>query len=214
MIQTSKNNTSPGGGNTDTTAAGSESASADEPEGPTDPDDPTVTEDGSDDTDTDETSHLSTAYVAAVRFAFPVAGFVLAVLYIENTYGRIRLDNLYYPYFVIAMLGLFGLTIFVDEVRDLLGRSPSTSFGDSVRARAEKWKRSIGLVFIGLVYLATIEWVGFFVTSFLAMVAIMALGGLRDLKKMIGVSILVLGAIYLLFIRLMGLQPPVGVFGI
>lgn len=164
--------------------------------------------------DEEDTSHLSTAYVTLVKFAFPIAGVVLALLYVENTYGRIRTSNLYYPYFVISMFGLFTVTVVVDEVRDLWHRDPVESFMKSARSRVVKWNRSIGLVAIGTVYIGLIELVGFFPSSFLGMIAIMALGGLRDPKTMVGVTLLVLLAVNLLFIQIMGLQPPQGVLGI
>lgn len=178
------------------------------------PADDVETLDAEDLDDGEDTSHLSTGYVALVRFAFPMAGLVLAVLYVENTYGRIRFSNLYYPYFVISMLALFAATVVVDELRDLRGRSPDVSFVDSVKRRAAKWNRSIGLVAIGVLYIGAIELAGFFPSSFAGMIAIMALGGLRDPKTMVGVTLLVLALVYLLFIQLMGLQPPEGVLAL
>lgn len=164
--------------------------------------------------ESEETAHLSTAYVALVRFAFPIAGVVLALLYIESTYGRIRVSNLYYPYFVISVFGLFTVTVIVDEIRDMWGRDAHVSFVPSIKRRAMKWNRSIGLVVIGVIYIGVIELVGFFPASFGGMVSVMALGGLRDPKTMVGVTLLVLVAVYLLFIQIMGLQPPQGVLGL
>lgn len=152
----------------------------------------------------------STAYVAVVRLSFITAGFVLAALYLESTYGRIRLNNLYYPYFVISLLGLFGVTVYIEEIYGLLGRSPDLDFVESLRVTLEEWKRPIGLVLIGTVYLFIIDLVGFFSASALAMVALMLVGGARDAKQIVGVTLLVLALVYLLFVRLMGLQPPEG----
>lgn len=156
----------------------------------------------------------STLYVMAVRLSFLTAGFVLAALYVENTYGRIRLGNLYYPYFVISMLGLVGLTVYAEELRRLVGRDSDRGTAESVKAAAREWWRSIGLVLIGLVYLFAIDKLGFFISSALAMIALMVVGGLRDTKQIVGVTVLVLALVYLLFVRLMGLQPPEGAFGI
>lgn len=153
----------------------------------------------------------STAYVAVVRLSFITAGFVLAALYLQNTYGRIRLGNLYYPYFVIAMLALFGVTVYIEEVYGLFGRSADLDFVESVKVTLREWRRPIGLVLIGSVYLFIIDLAGFFSSSALAMVALMLVGGARDTKQIVGVTVLVLALVYLLFVRLMGLQPPEGI---
>lgn len=153
----------------------------------------------------------STAYVTVVRLSFITAGFILAALYLESTYGRIRLNNLYYPYFVISLFGLFGVTVYIEEIYELLGRSPDLDFVESLRVTLEEWKRPIGLVLIGTVYLFIIDIFGFFSASALAMVALMIVGGSRDAKQIVGVTLLVLALVYLLFIRLMGLQPPEGI---
>lgn len=185
-----------------------ERADAEPPENPDEDPEAASTDDGED------TSRLSTAYVTLIRFAFPVAGLVLAALYIENTYGELRRSNLYYPYFVISMLVVAIVSVSITEIRDLWGRSGDLTFAESVRRRARKWNRSIGLVFVGIAYIGTIDFLGFFPASFAGMIAIMLLGGLRDPKLMIGVTVLVLIAVYGLFIQLMGLQPPEGVLGI
>lgn len=160
----------------------------------------------------ESTSTKSTVYVAAVRLSFITAGFILAALYLQNTYGRIRLGNLYYPYFVILMTVLFGVTVYIEEIYGLLGRSPDLSFGESVKLTVEEWKRSISLVVIGISYLFIIDLAGFFASSALAMIALMIVGGSRDPKQIVGVTLLVLALVYILFVRLMGLQPPEGIF--
>lgn len=171
----------------------------------------TQTENGEDDTPT-----RSKAFVGAFRLAFPTAGLILAALYINSTYGRIRPSNLYYPYFVISMLALFSLTVFVDDIRALKARDEESDldFTESVRRAAYEWRRSIGFTAIAIVYIAAIPYIGFFVSTLFAMVGIMLVGGLRD-PKLISVStVLVLVLIYVMFVRIMGLQPPEGVFGI
>ncbi|WP_418283014.1 tripartite tricarboxylate transporter TctB family protein [Halorubrum sp. DTA98] len=200
--------------NTSTTDTLATEAEPDERADAEPPEDPDENSGAASDGDDDDTSRLSTAYVTLVRFAFPVAGLVLAALYIENTYGELRRSNLYYPYFVISMLVVAVVSVSVTELRDLWGRSGDLTFAESVRHRARKWNRSIGLVFVGIVYIGTIDFLGFFPASFAGMIAIMLLGGLRDPKVMVGVSVLVLVAVYGLFIQLMGLQPPEGVLGI
>jgi len=160
----------------------------------------------------ENTPTKSTAYAAVVRLSFITAGFVLAALYLESTYGRIRLGNLYYPYFVISLLGLFGVTVYIEEIYGLFGRSPDLDFVESVKVTLKEWRRPIGLVLIGTVYLFIIDIVGFFSASGLAMIALMLVGGSRDTKQIVGVTLLVLVLVYVLFVRLMGLQPPEGMF--
>lgn len=161
--------------------------------------------------ETEDQSAPSTAYVALVRLLFPTAAFILAILYVENTYGRIDLGNLHYPYFVIAMLVLLVLSVYVDEIRRLYNHDADERFAESVRNAIEEWRRSIGFVFAGVAYLALIDVIGFFVSSFLGMIAIMLIGGLRDPKLIIGGTVVVLTLVYVLFVMIMGLNPPTGI---
>jgi hypothetical protein len=165
-------------------------------------------------TDSKEAPTKGTAHVAVVKLLFPTAGILLAALYVANTYGRIRPSNLYYPYFVIGLLAFLTATVYVDEIRDLWGRAGDLSFVESVRRTAKQWNRSIGLTLTAVVYLWLIEPIGFFAATFLGMIGIMLVGGLRDWKTMIAVTVIMLMLIYIAFIRLMGLQPPVGPLGV
>lgn len=167
-------------------------------------------EDGSEDQD----SERSSGFAAIVRLAFPTAALILAVLYVDGTYGRIRTENLYYPYFVIGLLLFFGATVYVDELRELYRRNADETFVESVRASVYEWRRSIGLVIVGVVYLMLIDVIGFFIASFLGIIGVMLVGGLRDPKTIAVGTFLILAFVHVLFIQLMGLQPPEGPLGL
>lgn len=162
------------------------------------------------DPETEDQSAPSTMYVALVRLAFPTAALILAALYVENTYGRIDFGNLHYPYFVIALLVIFTLSVYVDEIRRLYNHSSGEQFTESIRNAVEEWQRSIGFVAASVGYLSLIDVIGFFVSSFFGMIAIMLIGGLRDPKLILGGTVGVLTVVYVLFVTIMGLNPPTG----
>jgi hypothetical protein len=156
----------------------------------------------------------STGYLALVRLSFPTAILILAILYVENTFGNIRTENLYYPYFVIGLLIFFLGVVYTREIRRLLQVESDEKLTTSLRVAYDKWQRSIGLVIIGVVYIFLIEVIGFFPSTFVSMIAIMLVGGLRDPKLIIGGASIVVALIYVMFVQGMGLAPPEGMFGI
>lgn len=156
----------------------------------------------------------SRAYLAAIRLVFPTAGVVLALLYVDSTYGRIRFENLYYPYFVVGTLGLLALTIYADDLLELLRVEGDQSFAESVKAGVRTWKRSIGLTVVGAGYIYAIGLIGFFPATLVGMVVTMRVGGLRDPKQIALTTVIVLVMIYVLFVQVMGLRPPEGSLGL
>lgn len=157
-----------------------------------------------------EESTPSTAFVALVRLAFPTTLLLLAVLYVENTYGSISTSNLYYPYFVIFLLLLFLGTVYTTEIKYLLEHSGDLGLIESIKKSYSEWNRSIGLVLASIAYLSMINVLGFFTSSFLGMMVIMVIGGLRDPKLIVGTTVATLSLIYVLFILIMGMNPPEG----
>lgn len=158
----------------------------------------------------EDQSAPSTAYVALVRLAFPTAALILAVLYFENTYGRFSAENVYYPYFVISLLVVLIGTVYWDEIGSLYKHDSDKKFTQSLKESINEWQRSIGVVVIGVVYLSLVDVVGFFISSFFSMIAIMIIGEARNLKMIIGSTVLVLALIYALFVLVMSLNPPTG----
>ncbi|ATW87488.1 tripartite tricarboxylate transporter TctB family protein [Halohasta litchfieldiae] len=156
----------------------------------------------------------STSAIALFRLAFPIAGVILAILYIQNTYGRIRLDNLYYPYFVIGILGVLTVTVFATEIRELLGHQSDLGFKESVREAVIEWKRSIGFTVVAIIYIWLIEPVGFFIATAIGLVSVMVVGGRRDPIWISISTALILVFVYLMFVQLMGLRPPQGPLGL
>ncbi len=156
----------------------------------------------------------STGAIALFRLAFPLACVLLAILYIESTFGRIRLSNLYYPYFVIGVLLLLTLTVFAGEFRRLRGRASELGFVESVRTTLIEWRRSVGFTIIAIAYLWLIEPIGFFIATAIGMVGIMLVGGRRDPKWIAISTAIILVFVYVMFIQVMGLRPPRGSLGL
>lgn len=156
----------------------------------------------------------STGAVALFRLAFPLGGLLLAVLYIESTYGRIRLENLYYPYFVIGVLTVLSLSVFVTELRKLVDYSGELSFGESIREAIGEWNRSIGFTFVAIAYIWLIEPIGFFISTAIAMVGVMLVGGRRDPLWISISTVIILVFVYVMFVQIMGLRPPSGPLGL
>lgn len=156
----------------------------------------------------------SKGYLALVRLLFPTAVLIIAILYVENTFGNIRTENLYYPYFVIGLLGFFLGIVYVREISRLVQIESDEKLTTSLRIAYNKWQRSIGLVIVGTAYIFLIEVIGFFPSTFVSMIAIMIVGGVRDPKLIVGGTSVVVALIYVMFVQGMGLAPPEGMFGI
>lgn len=167
-------------------------------------------------TEESEEYELSVALVAARRLLFPLAGVLLAVLYVENTWGRIRPGNLRYPYFLIGLLSVLAFSLVVEELVKLARQDHEerAALVDSVRHSAYQWRRSLGLLVLAFVYAALIEPLGFFPASVAGLLSVMYVGGVRDPKVAVGVTALVLAGVYLVFVRLIGLVPPQGPLGV
>ncbi len=162
---------------------------------------------------TDRPAH-ATGTLAVFRLAFPIAGLLLAALYVESTYGRIRLSNLYYPYFVIGVLSLLTLVVLVNEVRALVSHQSELGFKQSARRSIIEWRRSIGFAFVAIAYIWLIEPIGFFIATAIGMVGVMVVGGRRDPLWISIVTGIILVFVYVMFVQIMGLQPPQGPLGI
>lgn len=143
-----------------------------------------------------------------------MAGLLLAALYVESTYGRIRLGNLYYPYFIISVLTLISLTVLVDELRAYRSRPSGREFVETVRESAYTWRRSLGFTLVATVYIWLIEPLGFFIATAVGMVAVMLVGGRRNPIWIVLSTAAILVFVYVLFIQIMGLRPPTGPLGL
>lgn len=153
----------------------------------------------------------STGFIALVRLAFPTTVLLLTVLYVENTYGRISIENLYYPYFLIVISIILLGTVYIHEIRYLYNYNSNKGLLESIKKSYTKWNRSVGFVIAGLAYLSVINVIGFFISSFIGMIVIMLIGGRRDPKLILGSTIATLVLVYVLFVMVMGLNPPQGI---
>lgn len=166
------------------------------------------------DEETESQREKSILFTTIVRLAFPIATLLFSIMYVENTFGRIRTENLYYPYFVATLLVFVSVTVCASELRDLYRSKSEETFFESVKASVREWQRSVGLVFVGGVYLLLVDVIGFFIATFVSMISIMLLGGRRDIKMITISTLVIVVLIYVLFVQLMGLQPPEGPLGI
>jgi hypothetical protein len=149
---------------------------------------------------------------------FPIAVVTLAVLYVENTYGSLDLESLTYPYFAIGLL-MVALSVTVgkqewslwDEHKEI----PEThSFTDSVRNAVEENKLGLAILIILSVYVPLISILGFLIASLLTFFAVArTLSDDSYLRTMIWMFATV-GIIYGLFVMILGIRAPTGIFGI
>lgn len=170
---------------------------------------------GSEDTPvTEGNDTLAFGEEVLLRLLLPTAALVLALLYVNSVHGRISLSNLRYPYFVIAVLTALTLSIYAEEfvkINRMRKEESRPPFVDSVTARIREWQRSIALAAFGFAYLWLIEILGFFVSSALLMMAVMVVAGVRDYRKIVVITAVVLFGIWL-FVDFLGMSPPEGIF--
>jgi hypothetical protein len=72
--------------------------------------------------------------------------------------------------------------------------------------------RKIGLLLLAVGYVFFIQWLGFTLTTVLFLAATMALLGVRSLKLLLGISVLLSGLGYIFFIVLLDTRFPLGPF--
>lgn len=164
-------------------------------------------------TDEDETQEpIAWELAAILKLMIPLASTVLALLYLNSVIGRIAISNLYYPLFVITGLLVLLVTVYIEELMNIYNIYKEHDRPIQVEARRffDEWKQSLGLLAVSLVYLYLVPILGFFSTSFAAMMIIMVLGGYRDWRVIVGTTVGILLLIYGLFVVVANLQPPEG----
>lgn len=144
------------------------------------------------------------------RLVLPTGLLVLGVNYINVTWGRIQVDNLQYPYFVIGVMSLFILWVLVDEVTDLYRKGRERSTVESLREYANEWQSSIFFAGILVIYVVVIPIFGFFSSSFVAMLSMMYASGVRDARIGLLLTLGILGLVWLTFVEFAGVSPPSG----
>ncbi|MFC7157771.1 tripartite tricarboxylate transporter TctB family protein [Halomarina halobia] len=176
---------------------------------------------------TADIDHSRFAYRLGKRLLFPAIVVVFAALYVMNTYGSIALKNLVYPFVVIGALLIALIAAVVGdlrttmeeqrELRTLAGDIDGSELNDSVTERIARLRNPI-LTAIGAIgYLLLIHLVGFFLASALTMIGLMRATGTErtnDWRYIIGVTVALLLAIYVLFVQFLGLRVPQGILGL
>lgn len=151
-----------------------------------------------------------TALSAATRFLFPIALVLLSINYINETWGRIRISNLQYPYFVIGMMCLLLALVAIEEVGVLRQIDRDVTLSEAVREYFDEWRVSIIFGAIAISYVWLISVIGFFSASFAVLIVAMYAAGARSYKIVTVVVVGVLALVWLMFVEVLGVSPPSG----
>lgn len=160
----------------------------------------------------DSTESASAILSLGKRLVFPTLALIFVALYIRNTWGKISFSNLWYPYFIISCILTLLVTIYVSEILDVyrnLGSYSATFVADALKTYRE-WKLSISILAVALIYLASINHIGFFPASFVTMAVMMRIGGIKKWRIIIPTCVGVLIFTYIMFIMVLGVRPPSG----
>lgn len=147
---------------------------------------------------------------AVVRFLLPVALVLLSINYINETWGRIRVSNLQYPYFVIGMMCLLLLLVAIEEVGTLRKIDRDITSREAIRDYFEEWRVSIVFGALAVAYVWLISVIGFFSASFAVLIAAMYAAGARSYKIVTIVVVGVLAIVWVMFVEVLGVSPPSG----
>lgn len=164
----------------------------------------------------DPLTPTSPLFLLGKRLLFPTLALVFVLLYLQNTWGRISFRNLWYPYFIAACALVLLTSIYATEILDVYrSRDQYTATVlDDTRETYEEWKLSIFVISLAVAYLYSIDYVGFFPSSFAMMAVMMKVGGVKKWRTIgivcVGVTIFV----YVMFIEVLGVRPPSGPLGV
>jgi hypothetical protein len=145
------------------------------------------------------------------RLAFPLLLLLLAINYVNTTWGRIRTDNLQYPYIVIGLMTILILLVMYEEIQELIQMDGVRTTKQALSDYVTEWKVTILFSGILISYGLAVPFLGFFTSSLLAMVVIMAAAGVRDYKIGLLVIACILTTIWLMFVEFIGVNPPSGI---
>lgn len=158
----------------------------------------------------DDGVRLSVGLSAVGRLLLPTVLLLLAINYVNVTWGRIQWPNLRYPYFVLGVMSVFILWVYVDELRELYAMDRDRTTAAALREFVNEWRRSILFGAITVLYVALIPVLGFFTASFLAMTSIMYAGGVRNYKLGLAITLGILALVWIMFVEVVGINPPDG----
>lgn len=151
-----------------------------------------------------------TALSAATRFLLPIVLVLFSINYINETWGRIRVSNLQYPYFVIGMMCLLLLLVAIEEITTLRKIDRDITPSEAIRDYVQQWRVSIIFGVIAVAYVWMISVIGFFSASFAALIVSMYAAGARSYKLVIVVLVGVLALVWFMFVEILGVSPPSG----
>lgn len=159
--------------------------------------------------DNEDPDHLIVELVK--RLAFPTFVLVFCLMYFNSTWNRLDTGALTYPYIILLFTLVFLILVYIHEIQDIYDNSSRyRTISDSIARLLSEWQVSIGVILVAVGYLYVMDFAGFFPSSFVAIVLIMYLGSVTDWRTIGSVSIFTLVMVYILFVVILGIQPPSG----
>lgn len=173
-------------------------------------------EGGTASTEDDVDDPVSWAFSLGLRLMFPLLVTIFTILYLDSVLGEIRMENLYYPLFVLVTMSVLVASIYVHELRNVyeIKNSYDVTFKETLRGVYEEWWQAFVLVGLMFAYAYVIPIIGFFPATLIMMIVGMIVGGNRNPIIIAGTTILLLVLIYVLFIELASMTPPTGPLGV
>jgi hypothetical protein len=160
----------------------------------------------------DEQRKIAWELSAISKLSIPILSTVFGLLFLSNVIGTITIENLYYPLFVIVTLFILLASVYVTELRKIYQQYAARDIPTKANARElfDEWKKPIGLLLTAIVYAYVIPLLGFFTASFIGMVVIARIGGYRNWKVIVPLSVGFSLLIYIPFVVVANIQPPEG----
>ncbi|NGM71274.1 tripartite tricarboxylate transporter TctB family protein [Natronolimnobius sp. AArcel1] len=157
-----------------------------------------------------ESVSVSVPLSAVLRYLIPIAVLLLSANYVNETYGQIRAENLYYPYLIIGVMCVLSLVVIIEETIDLRSVQRDIGTHEALAEYVNQWRVSISLAILIVIYVVLIPVLGFFSASVILMTASMYATGVQRWRLATLVIIATLSLIWLMFIEVLGIQPPAG----
>lgn len=155
-----------------------------------------------------ETSEKGSPLGADLIIPLLAAG--LTIYFLVNTAGLVWEARANGTVIGVALLFLVAVH-FVRVALAVRRRQGSLGFGSLVETSIVQAQR-VGLIAVVALFIAALPWIGTTLALFLAMLASMLILGVRDPRALIGISLAVAAAVYVLFIVLLQSRLPVGPF--
>lgn len=166
------------------------------------------------------TGSLGVVNELGFQLLFPAIVLVFVGLYVENTYGRLEIGSLVYPYSVIGVLLFLTVGVSIREIYTHLSEqstdeSPEeTTPAASISEILEYNQKPIRVAGAAVVYPLLIEGIGFFPASAMTLAGLMFALGVQSWRRIAVTTILLLAGVYLMFVEFLGLRVPQGMFGV